>query len=70
MDLMKAQGPIMAKHLSLDEVKALRAFYSTPEGRSVLTKFPDIFADQQPQIMQMVQSKMPALMPTIMEMMQ
>ncbi|MEM7242294.1 MAG: DUF2059 domain-containing protein [Pseudomonadota bacterium] len=70
LDLMKAQGPIMADHLSLAELEALSAFYATPEGRAVMQKFPEMFADQQPMIIEMVQSNIGTVMPVIMEVLQ
>jgi len=65
LQIMKEQGPIIAKHLTLEEVEALATFYATPAGRSVMNKFPDMFADQQPMIMELVQENITKVMPVI-----
>ena len=66
-DVMREQDKLMADLLTLEEIIALRDFYATPEGRSVLRKLPDILARQQPQIMALVQESLPAILPRIME---
>ena len=37
--------PVYAKHLTLEEIRAANAFYSTPEGRSMIKKLPVIMGD-------------------------
>lgn len=60
--LMEDNVPIMAELMTLKELEALRDFYATDEGRAVMLKLPDLLAASQPAIMQMVQSKVPAIM--------
>lgn len=64
-DVMRDQDKLMADLLSLEEIAALRDFYATPEGRSVMRKLPDILARQQPQIMALVQSSLPQILPRV-----
>ncbi|TRD23081.1 DUF2059 domain-containing protein [Palleronia caenipelagi] len=61
-EILRAQDEIMADIFTLEEITALRDFYQTDVGRSVMTKLPRLIALQQPQIMQLMQSKMPVLM--------
>jgi hypothetical protein len=61
LELMLAQDEVMADLMTLSEIEALRNFYATELGRSVMLKLPKILADQQPQIMAMVQSTMPEI---------
>lgn len=44
-DVAELVIPIYAKHLTLAEVRAANAFYSTPEGRSMVQKLPVIMSD-------------------------
>lgn len=64
-DIMGAQDEIMADILTLPELEALRDFYASEHGRAVMIKMPDIMAKQQPQIMEMVQTTMPEIMPKL-----
>ena len=66
-DIMRGQDVVMAELLTLEEITAVRDFYMTDNGRSVMMKLPDIFARQQPLIMGMVQETMPAVMPQLMQ---
>jgi hypothetical protein len=68
--IMRNQDKLMADLLTLDEITALRDFYATPEGRSVMSKLPDIMARQQPQILELVQGTLPQAMPRIMAILQ
>ena len=68
--IMRDQDKLMADLLTLEEITALRDFYATPEGRSVMRKLPDIMARQQPQILQLVQGNLPQAMPRIMAILQ
>lgn len=63
--IMNDQDEIMADLLNLEEITALKDFYETPAGRSVMQKLPDILAKQQPQIIGMVQETMPLIMPKL-----
>lgn len=67
LQLMKDQGPIVAEVFTLTEIIALRDFYATEEGRSVMRKMPQLLAKQQPQVMKMVKDKMPTVMPVVQE---
>ncbi|MEZ5751651.1 MAG: DUF2059 domain-containing protein [Paracoccaceae bacterium] len=65
MDIMSSQDEVMADLFTLEEITALRDFYATPLGRSVMSKLPAIIEIQQPQIMAMVQGTLPRLMPRL-----
>ncbi|WP_196774227.1 DUF2059 domain-containing protein [Rhodovulum sp. MB263] len=60
--LMLEQDELMADLMTLDEIEALRDFYATPEGRSVMQKLPKILNAQQPQIIELVKSTMPEVL--------
>ncbi len=57
-----AQKDALVKHMTADELKALADFYSTPAGKSAMSKMGDVMADLQPmmqaQIMKAVQAAM------------
>ncbi|SDW03489.1 DUF2059 domain-containing protein [Celeribacter indicus] len=61
-EVMNGQAEVMADQFTIEEITALRDFYGTEEGRSVMRKMPDVLAAVQPDIMQMVQTKMPDIM--------
>lgn len=63
--LMRDQAQIMADMMTLGEITALRDFYATPEGRSVLAKLPQLTAAQQPGVMALINDKMTRLMPQV-----
>lgn len=63
--LMQDQAGIMADMMTLAEITALRDFYSTPEGRSVMAKLPQLTAAQQPGMMALINDKMTGLMPQV-----
>jgi len=63
--LMRDQSQIMADLMTLAEITALRDFYATPEGRSVLAKLPQLTAAQQPGVMQLINDNMATLMPQV-----
>lgn len=65
--LMRDQAGIMADMMTLAEIEALRDFYSTPEGRSVMAKLPQLTAAQQPGIIQLINDNMAGLMPQVLE---
>ena len=63
--LMRDQSQIMADLMTLAEITALRDFYATPEGRSVMAKLPQLTAAQQPGVMQLINDNMGVLMPQV-----
>jgi hypothetical protein len=63
--LMHDQAGLMADMMTLDEITALRDFYATPEGRSVMAKLPQLTAAQQPGIMALINDNMTTLMPKV-----
>ena len=63
--LMHDQAGIMADMMTLAEITALRDFYATPEGRSVMAKLPQLTAAQQPGLMALINDKMTGLMPQV-----
>jgi hypothetical protein len=63
--LMRDQAGIMADMMTLGEITALRDFYATPEGRSVMAKLPQLTAAQQPGIIALVEGNMADLMPQV-----
>ena len=65
--IMLGQDEMMADMLTLEEITALRDFYQTEAGRSVMRKMPEILARQQPIILDMVNEKMSAIIPRIQE---
>lgn len=65
LSLMREQSQIMADIMTLGEITALRDFYATPEGKSVMAKLPQLTAAQQPGVMQLVNDKMAGLMPQV-----
>ncbi|MEL7025728.1 MAG: hypothetical protein AAGO57_00670 [Pseudomonadota bacterium] len=66
-EIMLAQDEIMADLMTMEEITAIRDFYFTPEGRSVMGKLPDLLAVQQPMILELVGQKIPQMMPEIRE---
>lgn len=63
--IMLAQDQVMADLFTLEEIQALADFYASPLGRQVMTKLPRMVEAQQPQIMEMVQSELPRLIPEL-----
>lgn len=63
--LMRDQSGIMADMMTLAEITALRDFYATPEGKSVMAKLPQLTAAQQPAIIELIQGNMESLMPKV-----
>lgn len=63
--LMRDQSEIMADLMTMAEITALRDFYATPEGKSVMAKLPQLTAAQQPGVMQLINDNMSALMPQV-----
>ena len=65
--LMRDQAEIMADLMTLAEITALRDFYATPEGRSVMAKLPQLTAAQQPGVIALINDQMTGLMPQILD---
>ncbi|MFN3994471.1 MAG: DUF2059 domain-containing protein [Tabrizicola flagellatus] len=63
--LMRDQAGIMADMFTMAEITALRDFYATPEGRSVMAKLPQLTAAQQPGMMKLINEKMDGLIPQV-----
>ncbi len=63
--LMHDQSEIMADMMTLSEITALRDFYATPEGKSVMAKLPQLTVAQQPGMMALINDKMTGLMPQV-----
>jgi hypothetical protein len=63
--LMRDQAGIMADMMTLAEITALRDFYATPEGKSVMAKLPQLTAAQQPALNAFIGETMQALMPQV-----
>jgi hypothetical protein len=65
--MMESQAGLMADMMTLDEISALRDFYTTDIGSSVMSKLPDVIGAQQPMILEMVQSKQGEMMSGLQE---
>lgn len=52
---------LMAKHFTVDELKALTAFYASPEGKSVMKKMPVYMSESMPIIQREVMKGMAAV---------
>lgn len=63
--LMRDQAGIMADMMTLAEITALRDFYATPEGKSVMAKLPQLTTAQQPGIIALINDNMESLMPKV-----
>lgn len=63
--IMREQAGIMADMMTLAEITALRDFYATPEGKSVMAKLPQLTAAQQPGIIALINENMDGLMPQV-----
>ncbi len=70
LGLMANQGPVMAEIYTLNELKALHAFYLTPDGRAVMSKMPQLLEKQQPEIMSLIMSNMGPIMQAMQEIFQ
>ena len=64
-NIMSQQDKIMADIFTLEEIVALRDFYYTEEGRSVMNKLPDLVGAQQPMTIKLVQETLPTIIPEI-----
>ena len=63
--LMRDQAGILADMMTLAEITALREFYATREGKSVMAKLPQLNAAQQPAVNAFIGETMQALMPRV-----
>lgn len=59
--VMANQDELLADVFTLTELNALTEFYSTDAGRSAMEKMPQFLEAIQPQMMTMIQQKMPEL---------
>ena len=64
-DVMKSQDENLADLMTLDELRALRDFYTSEHGHAVMRKMPQLAALQQPMITQVIRSKMPEMEPKL-----
>ncbi len=64
--IMLSQDEIMADMLTLEEIKAIKDFYETDEGRKVMQKMPQIIESQMPAMMAMVEGEMEVIVPELM----
>lgn len=60
--IMLDQAATMADIMTLEEITALRDFYQTPVGKSVMLKLPKLVEAQQPQILSMVSENLMPIM--------
>ncbi|MDZ7708900.1 MAG: DUF2059 domain-containing protein [Roseovarius sp.] len=63
--VMHRQDEILADLLSLEELTALRDFYTSEHGGAVMRKMPQLAQAQQPMISAVLQKAMPEMMPKI-----
>ncbi|MDA5094873.1 DUF2059 domain-containing protein [Aliiroseovarius sp. KMU-50] len=63
--IMRDQAYVMADVFTFDEIKALRDFYETDLGRAAMIKLPQLAERQTPMVLQMVQEKMPIIIPQV-----
>ncbi|MGX0978012.1 hypothetical protein ACSSVY_003750 [Roseovarius sp. MBR-51] len=64
-DVMLQQDEIMADIMTLEELTALRDFYTSEHGGAVMRKMPQLAQIQQPMISAVLQKAMPDMMPKI-----
>lgn len=64
-DVMLRQDEIMADIMTLEELTALRDFYTSEHGGAVMRKMPQLAQIQQPMISAVLQKAMPDMMPKI-----
>ncbi|MFB9151123.1 DUF2059 domain-containing protein [Roseovarius ramblicola] len=66
-EVMHRQDEILADLLTLEELTALRDFYTSEHGGAVMRKMPQLARAQQPMISRVLQDAMPRMMPRIEE---
>jgi len=64
-EVMRRQDEILADLLTLEELTALRDFYTSEHGGAVMRKMPLLSRAQQPMISAVLQDAMPRMMPKI-----
>ncbi|MFU8776131.1 MAG: DUF2059 domain-containing protein [Roseovarius sp.] len=64
-DVMRKQDGIMADLMTLEELTALRDFYTSEHGGAVMRKMPQLAQIQLPMIFAVLQKAMPEMMPRI-----
>lgn len=64
-NVMLQQDEVMADIMTLDELTALRDFYTSEHGGAVMRKMPQLAQIQQPMISAVLQKAMPEMMPKI-----
>lgn len=63
--VMQQQDEVLADLLTLEELTALRDFYTSEHGNAVMRKMPQLARAQQPMISAVLQDAMPRMMPKI-----
>lgn len=63
--IMASQDKLLAKTFTLQEIKATSAFHTTPVGKQILTKMPEVMKSIQPQTMALLREVMPKMLPQI-----
>ena len=56
-----------AKHFSTEEIRAVTTFYRTPAGQKVLNTLPRVMQDAIPELMQIINPKIQAILASTME---
>lgn len=64
-EVMNRQDEVLTDLLSLEELTALRDFYTSEHGGAVMRKMPQLAQAQQPMISAVLQDAMPRMMPRI-----
>ena len=64
-ELMLSQDEIMADVYTLDEIIAMRDFYSTEVGRAAMRKLPILLERQQPLVLELATQSIPKVMPKL-----
>lgn len=64
-EVMRRQDEVLADLLTLEELVALRDFYTSEHGGAVMRKMPQLAQAQQPMITAVLQDAMPRMMPRI-----
>ena len=63
--IMRSQVDTMVELFTLEELTALYEFYTSPLGRRVMSRLPEVLERQQPQILAMAERTMPVLIPQV-----
>ncbi|KEO51706.1 DUF2059 domain-containing protein [Thioclava pacifica] len=63
--IMETQDETIAKLFTLQEIKAMSAFYTSPVGEKIISRMPKIMQSVQPQVVALMQETMPKLTPQI-----